>query len=363
MSMDPGDHLPEDLLALCAQMVDIASESRREGPFVDWLESTLGVLDHLEVTRVGDNLVARTNFGLPQRVILAGHTDTVPANNNAQARIDGNRLSGLGSADMKGGLAILVALAKSVLVPAVDVTYVFYAREEVAASESGLGELFGTRPDLLVGDIALIGEPTDGAVEAGCQGTLRAELTLRGERAHSARPWMGRNAIHRLSGVFEAITHAEIRQPQIDGLAFRETLEAVKVHGGIANNVIPDEVVLTINHRYAPDRSASDAEAFVRSTFGSIMADGDELVVVDNASGALPGLSNPLIAAFIGRADLAVDAKLGWTDVARFAEHGIPAVNFGPGQSQLAHTAGEYLDRAPLEWCFRVQRALITQGL
>ncbi len=360
---DAGEQLPEDLLALTAALVDQPSESRAEGPLVDWLETELRALSHLEVTRVGDNLVARSDLGRPQRVILAGHTDTVPANGNARARIEGDTLWGVGSTDMKGGLAIELALARSVPVTAVDVTYVFYAREEIAAAESGLGELFSERPDLLDGDVAFIGESTDGSVEAGCQGTMRARLTLAGERAHSARPWMGRNAIHRLGALLDAVVAAPVRQPVIDGLAFRESLQAVDVRGGVAGNVVPDEATLTLNHRFAPDHSPAEAEAFVRSVVDEFLEDGDRFEVTDSAAGALPQLDNPLLAAFIGRADLAVGAKLGWTDVARFAAHGIPAVNFGPGSAVLAHTAEERLERAPLEWCFRVLRALITQGL
>ncbi len=355
--------LPEDLLALTALLVDRPSESRAEGPLVDWLEAELRRLDHLEVTRVGDNLVARTDLGLPQRVILAGHTDTVPANGNAGARIEGDTLWGVGSTDMKGGLAIQLALARSVPVTAVDVTQVFYAREEVAAVESGLGELFERRPDLLAGDVAFIGEATNGSVEAGCQGTMRAECTLKGVRAHTARPWTGRNAIHRLGPLLAAVAAAPVREPIIDGLEFREALQAVDVRGGVAGNVVPDEVTLTLNHRFAPDRSTDEAEAFVRAVVEPHLDDGDRFEVTDVAAGALPQLANPLIAAFVGRADLAVDAKLGWTDVARFAAHGIPAVNFGPGDPLLAHTPDERVERARLEWCFRVLRALVTQGL
>lgn len=363
MPTDPGDALPEDLLALTAFLVDQPSESRAEGPLVDWLETQLRALGHLQVTRIGDNLVARTDLGAPQRVILAGHTDTVPANGNAAARIQGETLWGVGSTDMKGGVAIQLALARSLPVTAVDVTYVFYAREEIASVESGLGELFTTRPDLVSGDVAFIGEATDGSVEAGCQGTMRAVVTLRGTRAHTARPWMGRNAIHRLAPMLDAVIAATVRQPIIDGLQFREALQAVDVRGGVAANVVPDEVAVTLNHRFAPDRSPAEAEAFIRSVVEGFLEDDDDFEVVDAAAGALPQLSNPLLAAFIGRADLAVDAKLGWTDVARFAEHGIPAVNFGPGSAVLAHTAEERLERAPLEWCFRVLRALLTQGL
>lgn len=363
MRTDPGEGLPEDLLALAATLVDQPSESRVEGPLVDWLEGELRALDHLEVTRVGDNLVARTDLGLAQRVILAGHTDTVPANGNSSARIQGDTLWGVGSTDMKGGLAIQLALARSVPATAVDVTYVFYAREEIASAESGLGELFATRPDLVTGDVAFIGEPTDGSVEAGCQGTMRVQIVLRGVRSHTARPWMGRNAIHRLGPLLDAVTGAPLREPVIDGLQFREALQAVDVRGGVAANVVPDEVGVTLNHRFAPDRSPADAEAFLHSVVDGQLEGDDTFTVVDVAPGALPQLSNPLLAAFIGRADLAVEAKLGWTDVARFAEHGIPAVNFGPGSAVLAHTPDERLQRAPLEWCFRVLRAALTQGL
>ena len=360
---DPGDALPEDLLALTAQLVDRPSVSRAEGPFVDWLEAELRSLDHLQVERVGDNLVARTNQQRPQRVVLAGHTDTVPANGNASARIEGDTLWGLGSADMKGGLAIQLALARSLVATAMDVTYVFYAREEVAAAESGLAELLAARPDLVAGDLALIGEPTDGQVEAGCQGTIRVVVGLRGLRAHSARPWMGRNAIHRLGRLLGAVEQAPLRRPVLDGLEFREALQAVGVAGGVAANVVPDEAEVTLNHRFAPDRSPEEAEAFVRQVVDGVLEDDDSFTVVDAAAGALPGLTNPLVAAFIGRADLSVDAKLGWTDVARFAAHGIPALNFGPGASQLAHAPDERLERGPLEWCYRVIRALVTQGL
>lgn len=363
MPADPNDALPEDLLALTAELVERPSVSRAEGPFVDWLEGELRALAHLSVDRIGDNLVARTDTGHDRRVILAGHTDTVPPNDNARARLDGDVLWGVGSTDMKGGLAIQLALARSLPVVAVDVTYVFYAREEVAAIESGLGELFEQRPDLLAGDVAIIGEPTDGQVEAGCQGTMRVAITLVGERAHTARPWMGRNAVHRLGEVLRRIEAAPLREPVIDSLPFREAIQAVAVEGGVAANVVPDRATVTINHRFAPDRSPAEAEAFIRSLFDGVLEADDRFEVVDVAPGALPGLDTPVIAAFVGRADLPVTAKLGWTDVARFAAHGIPAVNFGPGSALIAHTAGEHLQRAPLEWCFRVQRALLTQGL
>ena len=351
-----------DLLGRTAALVDIASPSRAEGPLVDILESELRGHGHLEVTRVGDNLVARTMFGQRQRVILAGHTDTVPAVGEAGARIDGGRLHGVGSADMKGGLAVMLDLAAALTEPAVDLTFVFYAREEVASIESGLGELFDVRPDLLVGDIAILGEPTDARVEAGCQGTLRMRFELGGVRAHTARPWMGRNAVHRLSGLLAVLDAYEARAPVIDGCQFREALQAVAIEGGSGGNVVPDRAAITVNFRFAPDRSADEAVAHVRGLFAAFLEDGDVIEVLDRADAAPPGLDHPLLAALVERCATPVMAKLGWTDVARFAAHGVPAVNFGPGDSTVAHTADEYLDREPLERVRAVLVGLLTSS-
>ncbi len=353
---------PTDLLARTATLVGVASPSRAEGPLVELLEAELRACAHLEVTRVGDNLVARTRLGRPHRLVLAGHTDTVPADGNAEPRLEGDRLLGVGSADMKGGLVLMAELARTVVEPAVDCTYVFYAREEIASAESGLGELFATRPDLLVADAAILGEPTDALIEAGCQGTLRLRVTLRGARAHTARPWMGRNAVHRLAGVLSVLDGYQERRPVIDGCEFREALQAVSVEAGVAGNVVPDSAVVVINHRFAPDRSVAAAEAHVRGLLAPHVEEGDTVELVDVAPAAAPGLDHPLLARLAVLSDGPVSAKLGWTDVARFAEHGVPAVNFGPGDSTVAHTAGEYLDRAPLERAWSVLERLLVDG-
>ena len=311
---------------------------------------------------MGDNVVARTTLGRPWRLVLGGHTDTVPANGNEVARLDGDRLYGVGSADMKGALAIMLELALTVPEPAVDCTYVFYAREEIAAAESGLGELFDVRPDLLVGDAAILGEPTDAALEAGCQGTMRLRVTLVGERAHTARPWMGRNAIHRMAGLLAELDAYEERRPVIDGCEFREALQAVSVEGGVAGNVVPDRASLVLNHRFAPDRSGVEAEAHVRELLAGWLEDGDEVDVVEVVEGARPSHTHPLIATLVARNALDVRAKLGWTDVARFAARGVPAANLGPGDSTIAHTAGEHLDRAPLDAVWAALHDLVTLG-
>ena len=352
----------DDLLALTAALVDVPSPSFEEGVLVDRLEATLRSVPWLVVDRVGDNLVARTELGRSQRLLLAGHTDTVPPAGNAVARIDGDVLHGVGSADMKGGLAVMLAVATAVAEPAVDVTYVLYAREEVAAVHSGLAELAEARPDLLVADAALLGEPTAGALEAGCQGTLRLRVVLRGARAHTARPWMGRNAVHRLGALLVDVAAWPGRRVVLDGCEYREALQAVQVAGGAAGNVVPDEAVVVLNHRFAPDRSSDEAEAVVRQLLAPHLEDGDEVELTDLAPAAAPTLDHPLLAALVRRGGLEVRAKLGWTDVARLAAMGVPAANFGPGDATVAHTAGEHLDRASLEAVHAAVVELVTTG-
>jgi succinyl-diaminopimelate desuccinylase len=349
-----------DLLALTASLVAIPSVSHAEGALTDHLEGQLRVLSHLEVERVGANLVARTQLGRATRVILAGHTDTVPVNGNAEPRIEADVLWGLGAADMKGGLAVMLSLAREVLAPAVDVTLVFYAGEEVAAEHNGLGHLLRDRPDLLEGDVAILGEPTGGELEAGCQGTLRLDVTLRGQRAHTARPWMGRNAIHRMGELLRLVEAFEERQPVIQGCRFREALQAVRVTGGITGNVVPDEATVTLNRRFAPDRTEEDAADEVRALLAPVLEHGDDVVVVDSAPAAAPGLDNPVLRALVDDHHLTVTAKLGWTDVARFAAIGIPACNLGPGDATLAHTAEERVDRASLERAHQVLHSVLT---
>ncbi len=355
--------MTSDLLALTRDLVAIPSESHHEENLVNWLESELRSLPHLETERVGLNLVARTRLGRSTRVLLAGHTDTVPANGNQVPRIDGNVLWGVGSTDMKAGLAVMVELARTLTEPATDVTYVFYAGEEVAAVHNGLGHLFRDRPDLLEADVALVGEPTDAVIEAGCQGTMRLVVTLIGERAHTARPWMGRNAIHRLGALLRVVEARPTRQPVLDGCQFKDALQAVAVEGGVSANVVPDRVQVTLNHRFAPDRTPEQAETELRELLADVLEPGDTVEVVDMAPAAAPALSHPVLAALVERNRLEVRSKLGWTDVARFAQHGIPAANFGPGDATLAHTADERVAREPIERCHRALADLLMSGV
>jgi len=358
-----GSLATTDLLELTAALVDVPSISFEERELADLLEAELGALPALQVTRVGDNVVARTMGGRPARLVLAGHTDTVPAQGNDHATIDGDRVRGLGASDMKGALAVFLQLARTLGEPPIDVTFVFYAREEVAAVHSGLEELFVARPDLLIGDAAILGEPTSSVVEAGCQGTLRLRVTLRGVRAHTARPWMGRNAIHRLAPVLNAVADHVSRQPVIDGLLFREALQAVSVQGGVAGNVVPDEATLVLNARFAPDRRSSEAVDAVREVLCPYLDDGDEVELVDAAEAAAPAVGHPLLAPLVDELGLAVNPKLGWTDVARFTSRGVPAVNVGPGDPSLAHTAEEHVDRDDLQRSFTVLHHLVHRSI
>ena len=351
-----------DLLQRTADLVAVRSESFAEAPLVERIEHELRTLDHLVVDRVGDNLVARTELDRALRVVLAGHTDTVPANGNEVPRIDGDVLWGLGAADMKGGLAVMLELARRHPEPAVDVTYVFYAREEVASDASGLGELMAERPELVRGDVAILGEPTDGSVEAGCQGVLRLRVTLDGVRAHAARAWMGRNAIHRLGGLLALLDDYEPRQPVILGCQFHEALLATHVDGGVAGNVVPDRAVVQIVHRFAPDRDLAQAEAHVREVLAPVVEDGDVVEILDRSPAAWPALDHPAVAALVERHSLDVRAKLGWTDVARFSAAGIPAVNLGPGDATLAHTADERVTRDSLDRTYRALDDLLGSG-
>jgi succinyl-diaminopimelate desuccinylase len=349
-----------DLLARTAELIDIPSVSGSERAITDHIEAKLRTAPWLSIDRIGDNLVARTNLGRSRRVVLAGHTDTVPVNDNDRARVDGDTLWGLGASDMKSGVAVQLELATTVDEPAVDVTYVFYAAEEIASEHNGLGHIVKADPDLLRGDVAILGEPTDAVLEAGCQGTMRLDVTLTGVRAHSARPWMGRNAIHRLGRLLAIVETWPGREPMVDRCEYREAVQAVMVDGGVAGNVVPDRARVVLNHRFAPDRDAATAEAWLRELIAPVMEDADTIEMVDLAVGARPGLDHPLFSSWIERNRLDVRAKLGWTDVARFTELGMPAVNLGPGDPLLAHAPDERVTRAQLDRTWTILRDLLV---
>jgi succinyl-diaminopimelate desuccinylase len=341
---------------LTRALIDIPSESGSESALADAIESALVACEHLEVLRDGDAVVARTTLGRAQRVIIAGHIDTVPINANVPSRIDevtGERVVwGRGAVDMKAGCAVALKLAVEITEPSVDVTWIFYDHEEVSAELNGLGRLGRTQPQLLEGHFAILGEPSNARIEGGCNGTLRVEVRTVGRRAHSARAWTGENAIHALTPALATLSGYEAETRVVDGLAYREGLSAVGVRGGVASNVIPDEAVLTVNYRFAPDKTEAEAEAHVRAVFA-----GWDVVVTDSAPGARPGLTSAIAAEFVNAVGGEPQAKYGWTDVARFSALGIPAVNFGPGDPELAHTDHESVPVAQIERCESVLRA------
>ena len=340
--------------ALTAALVDIASVSGQEGPLADAIERALRRLPHLDVTRLGHTLVARTGLGAREKVVLAGHIDTVPHAGNFPSRWNSerSRLAGVGTSDMKAGVAVQLRLAATLTEPNRDVTYVFYECEEVDAARNGLYRLSREAPELLAGDFAVLLEPSGGVVEGGCQGTLRAAVTVEGARAHTARSWMGKNAIHAAAPVLDILRSWEPRRPLVDGLEYHEGLNAVAVSGGVAGNVVPDQCVITVNYRFAPDRSEEEAQSYVRDLFAAWPVE-----ILDSAPGARPGLTAGPAAEFVRAVGGAPRPKLGWTDVARFAELGIPAVNYGPGISEIAHTPGEYVDAAPVTAAEQALRA------
>jgi succinyl-diaminopimelate desuccinylase len=341
-----------DIFDLTAELVNIPSVSHNEQEIADHVAGLLGPIPHLVTRRIGNNVLARTEWGRGMRLMLAGHFDTVPVNGNDRATIDGDTLGGLGSADMKGGVAVMLSvMATCAEAAGVDLTFIGYVCEEVEQRYSGLLEIEALAPDWLVADAAVLGEPTASIVEAGCQGVLNVEVILAGERAHTARPWMGVNAIHRLGSVLTAVAGYEGRRPVIDGCEYREALQAVSVTGGVANNVVPDSAKVALNHRFAPDRSSDEAFAAVRALVEPSLdrSMGDSIDATSVALAASPGLGHPLLARLAAAAGGEPRAKLGWTDVSFFSHRGVPAVNFGPGEPTLAHTAGERVERGDLE--------------
>ncbi len=348
--------LKSDVLSLTRTLVDIPSVSGEEAELADAVETALRALPHLSVERFGDSVAAGTSLGLAERVIIAGHLDTVPAAGNLPAHLDAGRLYGLGACDMKGGVAVALRLAAALTAPARDVTYLFYECEEVSGDRNGLARIAQQRPELLEADLAVLMEPSEAGIEAGCQGILVADITVRGERAHTARSWTGVNAAHRAATVLRRLDDHVAGRVVIDGLEYREGLSAVAVRSGIAGNVVPDSCVITVDLRYAPSRTPEQAEAYVRDLFPEYEVD-----VTEITPGALPGLRHGAVASLVASLGVAPRPKLGWTDVARFAALGTPSLNCGPGDPTLAHTPGEYLPVAQLRECEKKLRDWLSR--
>ena len=361
----PELDLHGDVVDLTRALCDIESVSGDEAALADAVERALRRLGHLDVTRDGDTVVARTELGRPQRVVVAGHLDTVPLrrpvpnlptwvegeDRRADGGADERVVFGRGTADMKSGVAVQLSVAAAVTDPVRDITWVFYDNEEVEADRNGLGRVARHQPQWLAGDFAVLCEPSSGTVEGGCNGTMRVEVTVPGVAAHSARAWMGDNAIHRAADVLGRLVDYVPEDPEVDGLVYRESLNAVAIGGGIAGNVIPDRCVVTVNYRFAPSRSVEQAEAHLRRLFA-----GYEVALTDASPGARPGLDHPAAAAFVAAIGREPKPKYGWTDVARFSAMGVPAVNYGPADPSLSHTDGEHCPAAAITECRRALR-------
>lgn len=347
-----------DLTASSADLTraicDIPSVSGDEKTLADAIEEAITPLAHLEVFRHGNTIVARTDLGRPQRVAIAGHIDTVPINANLPTRdieVDGEPfIWGRGTVDMKAGTAVQLKLAAELTDPAIDITWMWYDNEEIEASKNGLGLLAAVRPDLFRADFAILGEPSNGEVEGGCNGTLRAIVRTSGVRAHSARAWIGENAIHRAAPILTRLAEYRAREVMVEGLLYRESLSAVRIAGGVAGNVIPDACEVEVNYRFAPSKSAAEAEAHIRGVLA-----GFDVEITDAAEGARPGLDAEIAQRFVAAVGAEPRPKYGWTDVARFSALGIPAVNYGPGDPHLAHHDEE---RVPLAQIDAVERGL-----
>ena len=350
--------LSTDVALLTARLIDLESVSGGEAGIADAVEEALRRLGHLEVVRDGDCVMARTRLGRAERVILAGHLDTVPlptapgSRGTVPSSWEGEVLYGRGATDMKGGVAVQLALAAALPEPSRDITFIFYDHEEVEASLSGLGRVAASYPAWLEADFAVLLEPTDGTVEGGCNGTARFDVRIAGKAAHSARAWRGVNAIHGAAEVLVRLRDHAPATVHVDGLDYRESLNAVMITGGTAGNVIPDSTVIEVNYRFAPDKTPEQAEEYVRA-----LLEGFDVERTDVAAGARPGLQHPAAAAFVAAVGAEPKPKYGWTDVARFSALGVPAVNFGPGDALLAHTDDEHVHADAIRACLG---ALVT---
>jgi succinyl-diaminopimelate desuccinylase len=352
--LDTNASLTELTMAIC----DIESVSGSETKLANEIEGVLQGCSHLNVVRDGNAIVASTNQGL-DRVLIAGHIDTVPVANNLPTKLHHFEreqvIFGRGTVDMKAGVAVMLKLAVELVAPRFDVSWIFYDNEEVDSTLNGLGRLNRNHPELLQGKFAVLCEPTSAMVEGGCNGTMRVEVSARGKKAHSARPWMGENAIHALLPALTTLANYEPETIAVDGLEYRESLSAVMANAGIATNVIPDLATLMVNYRFAPSRSGPQAEAILRELF-----EGFDVTVKDVAEGARPGLNTDLAKAFIQATGSTVHPKYGWTDVARFSSLGIPAVNYGPGDPSLAHADNENVPVGHINDCFEGLRSWLS---
>lgn len=350
--------MTETLADLLETLVNTPSVTGNEAAIADWLGQRLARRGTGEVLRSGRSLVWRAPPTGRPMLVLAGHTDTVPAKGNERARREDGRLYGVGSTDMKGGDAVMLRLLETVDPAALrfDLVAVFYDGEEGSLETNGLKRLLQEMPWLRQARLAILLEPTDLRVELGCSGAMNVEVKVAGKSAHSARPWTGVNAIERAAPWLTEITRFPVTPHTIHGVEYRETLQVTLLSAGKTKNVVPDELVANLNYRFPPDRTVEQAEARVRALvpaeFGFRVADvappgevcGDRVEVRE----------------FIDRFGLGVAGKQGWTDVAQFTQAGIPAFNFGPGVPELCHVVDEFCPIDNLERAYRTLAEFVS---
>jgi succinyl-diaminopimelate desuccinylase len=330
-------------------LIDIPSVTGEERAIRDAIADRL---DGMTRETVGDSLIV----GKPRSgaVLLAGHLDTVPLQGGSGARVDGERVHGLGATDMKAGLAVMIHLIEA-LGPDL-VCCVFYAGEEGALSGNQLGLVLETYPWLTGASAGVLLEPTNLSLEAGCQGVVNADVVFTGEAAHSARPWLGDNAVTKAGEFLTAIRRLEPEPHVIDGLEFLEVMSVTTAQGGVAKNVIPARFAMNVNYRFAPDRSPDQAVARLRE----VCADADEIEITDVAPAGAVSTDHPVFRRLVEVSGAPVEAKQGWTDVAQLSAAGIPAVNFGPGEPSLAHKPGESVRISDLAWAYDALLAVLA---
>ncbi len=341
------------LADLLETLVNIPSETGREAAIAEWMASRLRALGHGDLLRSGHSLVWRGPRGTPARpqVVLAGHLDTVPANGNAVARRAEGRLYGLGSSDMKAGDAVLLALLETLDPERLrfDLAAVFYEAEEGPLEANGLTRLLVEMPWLKQARLAILLEPTDLRVELGCIGSLNAEVRVIGKSAHSARPWLGVNAVERAAPWLAEITRFPVTAATVGGVEYRETLQITTLRAGRAKNVVPDELVANLNYRFPPDRTLAQAEVRLRALVPAEF----EFRLADAAAPGRVCDDLAEVREFVTRFGATVAGKQGWTDVAQFTGAGVAAFNFGPGIPEQAHQVDEYCPLENLETAYR----------
>jgi succinyl-diaminopimelate desuccinylase len=342
------------------EITAIASPIGEEKALCDHLETRLGrALGSGCITRFRDSLIVRVHEdpGAP-KLALVGHTDTVRTQHDGPTRIEGNRLYGAGAADMKSGLALMIELAERLDRErlACDLTLVFYEREEGPFAENVLGPMLERFELLRKLDFAICLEPSNNELQLGCMGSVHATARFAGRTAHSARPWQGENAILKSAGFLQRLSAREPKEVEVDGHLFREVITPTLAQGGRGRNVVPDRFELNLNYRFAPTRAPEVAVEELRA-----MLEGEAVVEATDLSPACRPHSNHPLVKWLGQCGVAgIKIKQAWTDVARFDQVGVPAVNFGPGVQSQAHQPNEYTELPLLHEGYAILHKFLT---